>query len=421
MPSIEAPPAELQNLFKGDTPLSRRFLSNTRPFNNAFAFASFGTSTKYREMRNPPGRGPTTFQVKGQLYHMMGGLLPPSGKQPQFAQLYFHDSDQATEVEHRLDFIYGTRNQATQTDRNSVLARNKDKDKEIITILQDLMYQHNPYAKKFKTVGQRIRSDNSPVLGLKIVCQQSGDTRRYNRPTADEVAAILPGDTINAPGNRDIIIQLRDNSLHRISALHPAYFPLTYPLLFVRGEDGYCLGLTRREPQPAKHLLQHVLNPLLPANTTGIDLDNNDNDFDYDLEEHIDQGHDHSHLNNTNPQTAVDTNLNLADPQAAMDLDHEDEYEGEDDEDEAQALGINRCRTKRITMMDYFAYRLQLRMGDSSEFMFRSRRLLQQLMVDMFCCMDMNRINYLKLNQQSLRMELYSGISWSQFERLDVI
>ena len=61
-------------------------------------------------------------------------------------------------------------------------------------------------------------------------------------------------------------------------------------------------------------------------------------------------------------------------------------------------------------MMDFFAYRLQYRIGDSSEYMFRSRRLLQQLMVDMFCTMDMNRLNYLKDNQQTLRVELYSGM-----------
>jgi hypothetical protein len=171
MPAIEAPPAELQNLFKGNTPLSRRFLSNTHPFNNAFAFASFGTSTKYSEMRNLPGRGPSTFQVKGQLYHNIGGILPPMGKPPQFAQIYFHDSDQAAEVDCHLDFIYGPKSDSTQIDCNSVLARNKDKDKEIITILQCLMYQHNPYAKEFKTVAECIRSDNSPVLGLKIICQ----------------------------------------------------------------------------------------------------------------------------------------------------------------------------------------------------------------------------------------------------------
>jgi hypothetical protein len=422
---------ELQNLFRGDSSLSKRFLANIRTFNNAFAFASFGTSTKYRDMRQPRGRGPNTFQVKGQLYHKIGGIVPPNGQQPQFAQIYFYDSDLDAEVDRRLDFIYGPRNQDLRNGEVGQQAR--DKDKRIIRILHRLMYRHNPYAKRFKTIGQRIRADDAPILGLKIVCQRAGDARRYNRPTADEVAAILPGDTTDAPGNRDIIIQLHNNHLYQVSALHQAYFPLCYPLLFLHGEDGYHLGLTRNDPQPPEQedVLQHVLDPqfayqhpvppydpqpqplLDQADANEMDLDDanernpggNDNDSDiddieYDLEEQIDQGYNEEILSN---------HLNGADPQAGMemDLDNDETVELDEGEDnQEQDHGNNR---RRITMMDFFAYRLQYRVGDSSEYMFRSKRLLQQLMVDMFCTMDMNRLNYLKNNQQTLRIELYSG------------
>jgi hypothetical protein len=309
------------------------------------------------------------------------------------------------------------------------------------------MYRHNPYARRFKTIGERIRADDAPVLGLKIVCQRAGDARRYNRPTADEVAAILPGDATDAPANRDIIIQLHNNRLHQVSALHQEYFPLCYPLLFLRGEYGYHLGLTRNDPRPPEpdDVLQHVLDPQLAyqqpvpphspqppmdlADANGMDLDENDNDndrqndndsdndrhndndgdnndFEYDLEEQIDQGYNdeipNNHLNDADPQAGTET-----------DLDNDDEGEhGEDEDDQDQAQGNNR---RRITMMDFFAYRLQYRIGDSSEYMFRSRRLFQQLMVDMFCTMDMNRLNYLKHNQQTLRIELYSGNQGSHF------
>ncbi|KAK3844651.1 MAG: hypothetical protein J3R72DRAFT_437684 [Linnemannia gamsii] len=64
-------------------------------------------------------------------------------------------------------------------------------------------------------------------------------------PPPMKSAAILPGDATDAPRNRDIIIQPHDNSLHRVSALRQAYFPLCYSLLFLRGENGYHLGLTR--------------------------------------------------------------------------------------------------------------------------------------------------------------------------------
>jgi hypothetical protein len=89
------------------------------------------------------------------------------------------------------------------------------------------------------------------------------------------------------------------------------------------------------------------------------------------------------------------------------DLDHDDEAEhGEDEGDQDQAQGNN---LHRITMMYFFAYRLQYRIGDSSEYMFRSRGHFRQLMVNMFCTMNMNHPNYLKHNQQNLRIELYSG------------
>ncbi|OAQ22440.1 hypothetical protein K457DRAFT_60613, partial [Linnemannia elongata AG-77] len=283
---IEAPPVELKDLFRGDTSVSKRFLSQIRTFNNAFAFASFGTYTK--------------------------------GQKPQFAQIYFHDSSHDDEVARRLDFIYGYRNRSTQTTaRNNSSIRDKIMDKDIIDTLQRLMYAYNPYAQILKTVGERVRDDNSSILGLKLICRRGADARRYNRPTVDEVAAIIPSGSMDAPEDRDIVVQLRNNKLRRVSALHPAYFPLSYPLLFIRGEDGF-------------------------------------NGLPYDIE--------------------------------------------------------HPSRHGKLTMMDFFAYRLQCRIGDYSEFMFRSKRLLQQLMVDMFCTMDMNRISYLKQNQQTIRAELFSGL-----------
>jgi len=65
MPAIKPPPAELRDLFRGDTPLSKRFLAHTRTFNNAFAFASFGTSTKFRDMRDRVAEDQIPFKSRG--------------------------------------------------------------------------------------------------------------------------------------------------------------------------------------------------------------------------------------------------------------------------------------------------------------------------------------------------------------------
>jgi hypothetical protein len=67
------------------------------------------------------------------------------------------------------------------------------------------------------------------------------DRRRYNLPTAEEVAVVLPGDG-SSGDDRDIILCKRapaDSPMLRISDLHPAYSALYYVLLFPCGEHGW--------------------------------------------------------------------------------------------------------------------------------------------------------------------------------------
>src|SRR5216117_447201 len=67
------------------------------------------------------------------------------------------------------------------------------------------------------------------------------DPRRYNRPTVDEVAAIIiQPENDNEPLDRDIIIQRRHTGrLQRISQHSPCYIPMRYPLIFPHGEPGW--------------------------------------------------------------------------------------------------------------------------------------------------------------------------------------
>lgn len=368
------PPEPLQELLRGDTPLSKHFLKHIRIFNNAFAFASFGTSTNQANIPQPRGRGPNTFQVKGSIYHRIGSLLPGPGRSPQFAQIYIHDSDETAEVGFRLDFICNSRSRGQE----NVSQSRKAKDKAIITTLQKLMYDYNPYARIFKSAGERLRADGGPVLGLRLICQRTNDSRIYNLPTADEVAAIIPGDGSNAPQDRDVVVQLFDNSFERVSALHPSYFPLTYPLLFLRGEDGFQLGL----PHNPRHV--PTIQPSIIV----------DRDMDMDMENRDDR------VNKETCNNSNDANQHI-----------DNQSEGEEDSengDEENQIGHN-PRRKNITHKEFFAYRLQYRISDNSEWILRSRRLLQQLMVDMFTTMDMNRLNYFRSNQKTIRAELYSG------------
>jgi hypothetical protein len=105
--------------------------------------------------------------------------------------------------------------------------------------LQDMLLQHHQYTPIFKHAHEILCDYNGPADDAEVRLRVAPglDKRRYNLPTADEVAVILPGMQSKAP--RDIVLRNRAGPLYRISDLHPAYAPLQYPLLFPRGENGW--------------------------------------------------------------------------------------------------------------------------------------------------------------------------------------
>ncbi|CAG8590601.1 7667_t:CDS:2 [Racocetra fulgida] len=60
---------------------------------------------------------------------------------------------------------------------------------DILTDIQHDLHMHNPFAQVFRSAGQFIR-EGQPIM-LKLLSGQGFDIRRYNRPTADEVAVLL--------------------------------------------------------------------------------------------------------------------------------------------------------------------------------------------------------------------------------------
>jgi hypothetical protein len=62
-------------------------------------------------------------------------------------------------------------------------------------------------------------------------------------------------------------------------------------------------------------------------------------------------------------------------------------------------------------MREFCRYRLQYREDDDdgTKYLFMSRRLLQQLAVDMYDTIEMNDLNWHRHNQKKLRADLYQG------------
>ena len=83
---------------------------------------------------------------------------------------------------------------------------------------------------------------------MRLHLQQGNDARRYNLPTMDEIAAIVPGDgSQDVRAHRDIVLRLQGGGLRRISNLHPSYLPLHYVLFFPHGEEGWHLDIPLQE------------------------------------------------------------------------------------------------------------------------------------------------------------------------------
>lgn len=89
LPNLQEPPQPIKNLLTNNHPLSGHFLTNIRKYNSLFQMTSFGA----KEIRE--GNFMPTFKIEGQVYHLIGSLLPSSGQNPQFLQIYFiSDADQ---------------------------------------------------------------------------------------------------------------------------------------------------------------------------------------------------------------------------------------------------------------------------------------------------------------------------------------
>jgi hypothetical protein len=143
------------------------------------------------------------------------------GEQPKFSQIYIYDSDPQHQAQLRMD------HQNDTLERNTVLQ------------LQDMMQFHNPYAAIYRTAKERLDVNEHISLCLKTVDAPNLDQRRYNHPTASEVAVIMVGTGDDGATERDLLIQAKDGGLRSISYLKSFYIPLRYPMLFPYGEQGW--------------------------------------------------------------------------------------------------------------------------------------------------------------------------------------
>ncbi|XP_066434063.1 uncharacterized protein [Eleutherodactylus coqui] len=222
LPPFRDLPILLNSLFIEEHPESEHFLNSIRKYNSAFQMTSFGAKQVVE------GNCMPTFKVQGQVYHLIGSLLPSPEYQHTFLQIYFV-GDEEEQINIRCK-------------NASVVNHN------LIRQLQRMLHDCNPYIKDFKSAVESLPSDDKDQFQIVIHAERNPVNAHkgcFNKPTVNEVAVVIVGQTFE---KRDIVLQATDSKLHRISEIHRSYDALQYPIMFCYGEDGYSISLPQVHP-----------------------------------------------------------------------------------------------------------------------------------------------------------------------------
>ena len=138
--------------------------------------------------------------------------------------------------------------------------------RDLMEEIDAMLRRLNPYAAVYKMMRQvleeqyqRSQTENLPhrTVGMIISSDRKNlDKRRYNNPTTNEIAVLFKSSNGEPPAARDIrghlYIPIRGRKFIQIDTQKPMCDPMTYPLLFPNGEDGWHSNMpyttsTRRE------------------------------------------------------------------------------------------------------------------------------------------------------------------------------
>ena len=185
-------------------------------------------------------QGICTFRIAGEARHIIGSILPPPNMAPHFAQIYLYDVNMENQLTHRMNIM-------------------PNLNREILADLQSMMFDINPFVTIYKTALQFAR--NYPSRTIKLICNGNVDRNRYNLPSANEIAVIVPdGESGNS---RDVILHNNTGDYSRIQDTSPYYDPLHYVLMFPHGRTGWTFTMTRNEVSQCNLTLQEYVNFIL--------------------------------------------------------------------------------------------------------------------------------------------------------------
>jgi hypothetical protein len=212
----ETPP-ELMRLWTSSDPDAKHFQDNIRYFNGHFSFTTLGVSLD-KAFANMSS-GVYTFWAHGQICHNIHSFSPRDSG-PEHLELYFYDDDLT--LSHRFQ-------------------RSPSLDQDVIRTVADVL-RNNPYSETFRSLGQAEDLANYRVtLNLDHRLHQ----RRYNVPVATKVAAIWVEGNERRKFEPSVTIYRNNRTRKSIQPFYECYDPLSYPLFFPRGENGWHQSLPK--------------------------------------------------------------------------------------------------------------------------------------------------------------------------------
>jgi hypothetical protein len=210
-------PTQLMRLWTSNDYDARHFRNSIRFFNGHFSFTTLFCQLD-RDTIDVKNTGIYTFRAHGQIYHN----IPSIGNSPAHAthlELYFYDDDPS--LEHRY-----------RRCRKKIY----EQDKHIMSIITDVL-RENPYSEQFRSLGQAQNIEDYRII---LNLDQRLDQRVYNAPITSEVAAVwIEENERRNTFDKNIILHGKNNKIQGIRSYHGCYDPLSYPILFPRGELGW--------------------------------------------------------------------------------------------------------------------------------------------------------------------------------------
>ncbi|OAD81210.1 hypothetical protein PHYBLDRAFT_72898 [Phycomyces blakesleeanus NRRL 1555(-)] len=170
-----------------------------KSYNSTLRFTSLGAKIDNLVANNIGGA--YNFRIHRTVCHRMGSISPTSDQDlahSKYAHLYIYDSQ--TQVQHhQCNAPYLNR--------------------EIIEKIQSILLNINSFMSLFRSMNQ-ISSHNGYMtdLTLRLIAEGPQDQRRYNAPTADEVAVLIMSN--ETASSRDIVLHTINNTLQNINEYH---------------------------------------------------------------------------------------------------------------------------------------------------------------------------------------------------------